>query len=144
MIHEQDFLAERGACDFEHILFSTPRDLVKDGLYKPLAIPMYSSQFGEVSLGTVMQVMGLRKRHKKRRISVKTMMKSLSEVSSESIKRVSSRIQELTPPAQRQFSMKLKSGPKRATTIRKLSCLASKSSGTTVTQSTITRDGEAA
>ena len=41
MIHEQ---RERpGSCPFERILYSTPDDLVRGGLYSQLAVPLHSS-----------------------------------------------------------------------------------------------------
>ena len=117
MIHEQDFLRRAlGACDFEHILFSTPRDLVHDGLYKPLAIPMYSSHFGVVSLSTVMQLMGTRKRQKKRKITVKRVMQSITEAGTDSLQAVvsASGIKELSGKSSVTSSAATEPAPKPA------------------------------
>ena len=49
IIHEQD--AARGSCDFERFFHVTPRDLVKEGLYKRLALPLYSGDLEKVCQG---------------------------------------------------------------------------------------------
>ena len=56
LLHENDM--ERGGCDFGQFFFTTPQDLIAEGLYKALALPYYLGPFRSTSLTLVAKRLG--------------------------------------------------------------------------------------
>lgn len=56
MLHEND--RKRQGCEFGHFFKTTPRELVDQGLYKPIALAMYPMPHREVSLTLVALTLG--------------------------------------------------------------------------------------
>ena len=56
MVHEND--ETRGGCEFSTFFTVTPQDLIRDGLYKALALALYSAAFWPVSVALVARALG--------------------------------------------------------------------------------------
>ena len=56
MVHETD--VTRGGCEFATFFSTTPQDLIRDGLYKALALALYSGPFWPASVALVARALG--------------------------------------------------------------------------------------
>ena len=56
MVHEND--VDRGGCQFGRFFQTTPEDLIRDGLYKKLALAAYADPLREVSLALIAKGFG--------------------------------------------------------------------------------------
>jgi len=57
MVQEQDL--KKGACDFSHTIRQTPPELVVNGLYNNLAVPLYElAEYRKISLRQILLTMG--------------------------------------------------------------------------------------
>jgi len=62
MLHERD--VERNGCEFDRFFHTTPNDLIADGLYAKLAIPMFEREARDVSLALVAKALGATKKRR--------------------------------------------------------------------------------
>ena len=56
LLHENDM--DNGGCEFSRFFATTPKDLIKDGLYRALALPFYPGGFRSVSIALVASALG--------------------------------------------------------------------------------------
>ena len=61
MIHVTDCFESMGGCPFDRFFHVTPPDLVRGGLYKPLAVPWYPAPHLRVSTALAVQALGATK-----------------------------------------------------------------------------------
>ena len=59
MLHEMD--EAKAACDFDRFFAVTPEDIVKDGVYRSLAIPWFADSHRPVSCALAAQALGATK-----------------------------------------------------------------------------------
>jgi len=72
MLHEND--PERGGCTFARFFLTTPGDLIDDGLFDQLAVPMHANDYRQVSLLMAAQAIGARVAGSRRKIDARTVL----------------------------------------------------------------------